>query len=225
MASHCGFCCFCFVVWLHWVFVAVQPFSSCRKQRLLSGCGAWASPCGGFSCCGARLSAHGLSTCGSRVCTAARRFQDSWHSGSVVMTQGLVALQPVESPHTRGWPCVPCIGRQIPIHCTTWGVLIVVLMSICLRRKDSESILSCAYGSFVYFLCRNINSNLLSLKQVGWFVFFLLKISLFIYSRRMVRYTRDSVCKHLLPFCPLSFYFLDKVLCTKLFNVTEVQFT
>ena len=48
------------------------------------------------------LSAHGLSTCGSRACTAALRFQDSWYSGSVVMTQGLVALQPVESPHTRG---------------------------------------------------------------------------------------------------------------------------
>ena len=51
MVSHCGFC--CFVVWLHWAFVAMQPFSSCRKQRLLSGCGTWASPCGGFCCWGA----------------------------------------------------------------------------------------------------------------------------------------------------------------------------
>ena len=27
-------------------------FSSCSKQWLLSGCGAWTSHCGGFSCCG-----------------------------------------------------------------------------------------------------------------------------------------------------------------------------
>ena len=31
--------------------------SSCSEQGLLSGCGAVASYCGGFSCCGARL--HG----------------------------------------------------------------------------------------------------------------------------------------------------------------------
>ena len=32
----------------------LRPFSSCREQVLRSSCGAWASHCGGFSCCGVR---------------------------------------------------------------------------------------------------------------------------------------------------------------------------
>ena len=32
---------------------------------------------------------------------------------------GLVAPQHVKSPQTRDRTLVPCIGRQIPIHCTT----------------------------------------------------------------------------------------------------------
>ena len=44
-------------------------FSSFREQGLLSSCGAWASHCGGFSCCGAQtlgsrasaVVAHGIS--------------------------------------------------------------------------------------------------------------------------------------------------------------------
>ena len=31
-----------------------RAFSSCIQQELLSSCGAQASHCGGFSCCGAR---------------------------------------------------------------------------------------------------------------------------------------------------------------------------
>ena len=57
-------------IWLHWVFVAAHVlFSSCGECR----CQAWASHCGGFSCCraqalGTRASvvvARGLSSCGS----------------------------------------------------------------------------------------------------------------------------------------------------------------
>ena len=33
------------------VFVAMWAFSICVEQGLLSSCGAWASHCGGFSCC------------------------------------------------------------------------------------------------------------------------------------------------------------------------------
>ena len=40
--------------WLYWVFVAAQAFPSCSKWGLLSSCGVWASPCSGFSCCGAQ---------------------------------------------------------------------------------------------------------------------------------------------------------------------------
>ena len=32
-----------------------QAFSTCRKQGPLSGCGAWASHCSGFSCCRAQV--------------------------------------------------------------------------------------------------------------------------------------------------------------------------
>ena len=35
---------------------------------------------------------------------------------------GLVALWHMESSQTRGQTCVPCIGRQILIHCTTRDV-------------------------------------------------------------------------------------------------------
>ena len=46
---------------------------------------------------------------------------------SVVMVQGLspggsralVALRHVESSWTRDQTCVPCLGRRIPIHCTS----------------------------------------------------------------------------------------------------------
>ena len=48
-------------------------FSSCGERGLLFHCGAQASHCGGFSCCGAQalgmqasvVVAHGLSSCGS----------------------------------------------------------------------------------------------------------------------------------------------------------------
>ena len=44
---------------------SVWAFSSCRDRRLLSGCGAPASLCGGFSCCGAWALRHvGFSGCG-----------------------------------------------------------------------------------------------------------------------------------------------------------------
>ena len=75
--------------WLHWVqwqtqgnlffkkrfclFLAVLglrcctwAFSSCDEQGLLSSCSAWASHCGGFSCCGARALGHAVvSGCGT----------------------------------------------------------------------------------------------------------------------------------------------------------------
>ena len=73
-------------------------FSSCGEQGLLSSCGAQASPCGGFSCCGARVLAVGP---------------------SVVYCMGLVALQPVGSSQTRDQTRVPHVGRQILNHWTT----------------------------------------------------------------------------------------------------------
>ena len=54
-------------LWLRWVFVAEQAFSSCGKWGLLSICSVWASDCGGFSYgaqalghVGSAIVAHGL---------------------------------------------------------------------------------------------------------------------------------------------------------------------
>ena len=40
--------------WLRWVFVAAHRLSLVAVSRTTLLCGAWASHCGGFSCCGAR---------------------------------------------------------------------------------------------------------------------------------------------------------------------------
>ena len=54
--------------WLHWIFVAARGLSLVAASGATLGCGAHASHCGGFSCCGARalgeqasvVVAHGL---------------------------------------------------------------------------------------------------------------------------------------------------------------------
>ena len=59
--------------WLHWVFVAVCGLSLVAVRGVTLHCSAWASHCGGFSCCGAwalgawasTAVARGLSSCGS----------------------------------------------------------------------------------------------------------------------------------------------------------------
>ena len=89
MVSHCGFCCF--------VLVFVCTGSSLLRSLSLAaesrGYALVEVP--GLPTVVASvavvhwLPAHGLSTCGSRACAAARRFQHSWHSGSEAMTQGL----------------------------------------------------------------------------------------------------------------------------------------
>ena len=53
----------------------VRAFSSCGERGATLRCGAWASHCGGFSCCGARalgvwtsvVAAHGLYSASSVV--------------------------------------------------------------------------------------------------------------------------------------------------------------
>ena len=74
-------------------------FSSCDEQGLLSSCSAWASHCGGFSCCGARALGHAVvSGCG----TWAQLPRGIWD----------LARPGIE-------PCIPGIGRWILLHCTT----------------------------------------------------------------------------------------------------------
>ena len=52
-----------------------RAFSSCGERGAMLHCGAWASHCGGFSCCGAR-------TLGARASVAVA-------PGSVVVARGL----------------------------------------------------------------------------------------------------------------------------------------
>ena len=82
--------------WLHWVFVTVRRLSLVVMSGLLI---SMASP----------VAEHRLQGVRARKlwCT------------------GLVAPQHVESSWTRYGTCVPCIGRQIFIHCTTREVSIV----------------------------------------------------------------------------------------------------
>ena len=85
-------------LWLCWVFIAAWGLSLVAVSGATLHCGAQASRCGGFSCCGARA-------LGMRA--------------SVVVHVGLVAAQHVGSSWTRARTRVPCIGRQIFNHCTT----------------------------------------------------------------------------------------------------------
>ena len=105
-------------------------------------CGAWASHCSGFSCCGARalgtqasvVVASGLRSCSVRVlgCTGFSRCgsQAQYLSLAGCRTQaqqlwhmGLIAPRHVGSSWTRDQTRVPCIGRQILNHCATREVL------------------------------------------------------------------------------------------------------
>ena len=69
-------------------------------------CGAPASHCGGFSCCGARA----LGTQASVV--VAHGLQQLWRTGLVVPWH-------VGSSRTRARNHVPYFGRQILKHCAT----------------------------------------------------------------------------------------------------------
>ena len=75
--------------------------------------GAQASHCGGFSCCRAQALGiwaavavtHRLINCGSRALE---------HASSIVVVHQLSCCTACAV-----WTCVPYIGRQTPIHCTT----------------------------------------------------------------------------------------------------------
>ena len=56
--------CLFYYFWLHWVFVAVTGLSLVAASRTtLSGCSAWASHCGGFSCRTWTLESLGFNSC------------------------------------------------------------------------------------------------------------------------------------------------------------------
>ena len=116
-------------------------FSGCAERRLLSSCSMWAYWDGfsrGARALGTRVSAaagHGLSSCGSRALehpgfsSCSTRAQQLWHMDSA-------APQYVGSSSTTDQTCVPCVGRWIPIHCTTSKVPQLLNLS------DSQSSIS-----------------------------------------------------------------------------------
>ena len=73
----------------------MQALSSCREQGLLSSCSAWASDCGGFSCCRAQAVGAQASVVSTR--------------GSVVVMYGLIC--------TMTCGIFPGQGRNLcPLH-------------------------------------------------------------------------------------------------------------
>ena len=87
---------------LHWVFIAARGLSLAVGERgLLSSCGARASHCDGFFCCGAQVPGVGFSSCPSRALES----RLSRHTG-------LVALQLWDVPRPGIEPMSPAlVGR------------------------------------------------------------------------------------------------------------------
>ena len=118
-------------------------------------CGAWASYCSGFSCCGARalgaqasvVAACGLSSCGSRALE--RRLSSRWLTG-------LAAPRHVGSSQTRDRTHVPCIGRWILNHCTTREVPLCLISTV----QQSDSVIH-VYILFHYGLSQAIEYSCL----------------------------------------------------------------
>ena len=86
-----------------YLFVVALAFSRCSAQGATLRYGAQASDCNGFSCCAAPAPDAQSSV------VAARRLNSC----------SLVAQGHVESSWPNDRTHVPCIGRQILIHCTT----------------------------------------------------------------------------------------------------------
>ena len=107
------------------------PFG-CAGSLLLCGpfLVAVSSSCSSLQC--TRFSCSGFSCCRAQAVGA---------RASVVAASFLVAPWHVESFRIRIQTCVPCIGRRIPIHCTTREVL------SCLFGASHSS--SCEVGEFL----------------------------------------------------------------------------
>ena len=98
--------------------------------------------------------------------------------------------------------------------------LIVGLICISLVTNDAE-LFSCAYWPFVY-LSGEMSSYPLSILKLNYLPFYWVVEVLYSQYSSLVRY---RICQCFLPFCGLSFHFLDDVLwSTKVFNFDRVRF-
>ena len=136
------------------VHCCTQAFSSCSKQGLLSSCGAWASHCGGFSCCEAWalglwesvVAVHGFSSCGNKL--------------SCSLAHGIF--------WTKDWTHIPCIARQILNHWTiretlnfyflNWDIIAILISGVhdsvfaCIA-KWSQQLIFIIYTVIKFFSC------------------------------------------------------------------------
>ena len=126
---------------------------------------------------------HGLQVCGLQqlwLVGSRAQAQQLWHTGSV-------APQHVGSSQTRAQTSVPCIGRQIPNHCTTreappcpflnWAVF---LLSSCnssfciLDASPLSGILFAKIFSHYLFIFLTVNFEAQKFLILISFIFFLL---------------------------------------------------
>ena len=90
------------------IYSFIFGYTSCSEQGLLF-IEVWRLHCGWLLLLRSPNSRH------SGFCSCCVWAQELWH-------MGLVALKHVESSQNRDPTHVPCIGRQILIHCTTRGM-------------------------------------------------------------------------------------------------------
>ena len=139
LEMHIGFNLFILLIcfWLCRVSCCMLAFFSCCKRELPSSCGARASYCGGFSCCGAwALGAWA---------------QCLWQVGTSLVYP--FSPQMVESSQSRDRTPILCTDRWILNHCTTREILQVHILNVYLEWNISI---------FVVFLTtgEEINSNI-----------------------------------------------------------------
>ena len=141
--SHCGFLFFFFKFLFIYLFIfgcvgsllLRAGFLQLRRVGAALHCGARASHCGGFPCCGARA-------LGARASVVVACGLQS--TGSVVVAHWLSCSAACGVfPDQGSNPC-PCTDRQILNHCTTREVLIVLFIAFT-QWLMMLSIFSCAY--------------------------------------------------------------------------------
>ena len=82
-------------------------------------------------------------------------------------------------------------------------------------------IFSCACWPFVCLVWRTVYASPLCISKIGLLFYWVVKILDIFWIKTLIRYI---MCLYFLPFCGLSFYFLDSLFwCTKVCNFEELQ--
>ena len=129
-----------FIYFILFIYLFLALLGLCCCTRAFSSCGAWASHCGGFSCCGAQalgawasvVAARGLSSCGSRAlerrlssCGArAQLLRGMWDllgpglkATSPALAGGFLTTAPPGKSLIYSFPSPPCAFFPPPCKC------------------------------------------------------------------------------------------------------------